>query len=614
LRIGAPNDRDPVAVSLHRSPACGSCRPARFMTARAAVVLAFLIAALCALPTLAAPPFADDVVHEVKLENLVPGTHWGPLDLYGVTSSRPDSMAQLREAGPIPWFAAPDMRFRLFRPLSSASLALDHWLFGRRTWPARLDSLVWFFVIIGFAAAFYRRTLSPGTAALATILYAAAGAHAVPVSWIAARHALVGTALALAACWCYARGEEGWRPGRWLGPVAFVIALLASEMALGAAAIIGAWELLGRQRAIAQKIGRLAPYALVGVAYLAWYRLAGYGVRGSTAYLDPTAGWSIAAVAARHLGILVGEMVTGVPSALVGSRGPLTQTIAAALGATAALVAWIAFRIARSRVPPLEVRTARWCAVAAVAAALPGTLVLPSGRTLTLALVPAAVVMSIVILRGLQAVRAAAVRGTGRVALAAIAGGLAVALLAGGVMFRVRGAQTLARLARAQQALASSLPPCAGTMVIVNASDPTVAHLAPAMLALRGQAPRRLRLLSMSPAKLRIEEVTRTGFQLAVIGRPRPPTTQERIFRSTPVPVGTHVSIAGLDVTVLEGTSAPDDPQYWEGKVIRFDFGEPLDSPDLCFIQWTRRGLERLAPPRPGQVIDIPLQFGPLGW
>jgi hypothetical protein len=316
----------------------------------------------------------------------------------------------------------------------------------------------------------------------------------------------------------------------------------------------------------------------------------------------------------RHLGILVGEMVTGVPSGLVGSRGMLTQTIAAALGMTAAVAAWMALRLARSRVPPLEARTARWCAVAAVAAALPGTLVLPSGRTLTLALVPAAAVMSIVVLRGLQAARAAAVGGARRLALAAIAGGLALALLAGGVMFRVRGAQTLARLARAQQVLASSLPPCSGTMVIINGSDPTVSRVAPAMLALRGQAPERLRLLSMSPTALRIEQVTRTGFQLRVIGAPRPPTTQERIFRSTPVPVGTHVSIAGLDVTVLEGTSFHDDREYWEGKVVRFDFGEPLDSPDLCFVQWTRAGLVSLAPPRPGDVVDIPPQFGPMGW
>jgi hypothetical protein len=217
--------------------------------------------------------------------------------------------------------------------------------------------------------------------------------------------------------------------------------------------------------------------------------------------------------------------------------------------------------------------------------------------------------MAIVIARGAQAVGAA--RGASRVVAAAIVAGLALGQIAGGPFFRIRIATTLADTARAQQVLASTMPPCAGTMVIVNGSDPTVAHVAPALLALHGQAVGRLRVLNSSPVTLRIERVMPTGFDLRSLGTPKWPAV--RIFQREPLAAGTHVSIPGLDAVVVEA-SGPNGIPFWQGSLVRFDFGEPLDSPDLCFVQWTHGRIQRLAPPRPGDTIDLPVQFGPLGW
>jgi hypothetical protein len=577
---------------------------------RAWLAAVFVLAALCALPALTSPPLEDDVTHEVMLRNGLPGVHWTPFELYDFAGGPARSADRLRETGAIPWFASSGLRLRFFRPLSSASLAVDDWLFGGRTWPARVDSLIWFLVAVGFAAAIHRRMLAPGAAVLATTIYALASGHAVPISWIAARHTVVGTALALAACWCYARGREGWRRGRWLGPLVLIVALFSSEVALGAVAFIGAWELVGRPDALRRRLGELAPYAAIAAAYLAFYAGAGYGAHEIAAYLNPAPNLSTLGVMTSRLGTLIGEMVTSVPADLVGARRLEVQVASAILGVSAALVAWGVLRFARRSVPPIEAGTVRWGTLAAVAAALPGTLTLAAGRTLTLALVPASAVMAIVILRGAQAVRGAP-RGVARLAAAVVVGGLALGLIGGGPFFRVRTAASLAATARAQQALASTIPPCAGTMVIVNGSDPTVAHVAPALLALRGQAPRRLLVLSTSPVTLRIERVTPTGFDLRSLGTPKWPAV--RVYRGDPVPAGTHVSIPGLDATVME-TSGPNGGPFWEGSLVRFDFGEPLDSPDLCFLQWVRGRIERIAPPQPGDVVDLPVQFGPLGW
>jgi hypothetical protein len=47
---------------------------------------------------------------------------------------------------------------------------------------------------------------------------------------------------------------------------------------------------------------------------------------------------------------------------------------------------------------------------------------------------------------------------------------------------------------------------------------------------------------------------------------------------------------------------------------VRFDFGEPLDSPGLCFREWRDGAVRPFAPPKPGETRDVPHQPGPTGW
>ena len=97
-----------------------------------------------------------------------------------------------------------------------------------------------------------------------------------------------------------------------------------------------------------------------------------------------------------------------------------------------------------------------------------------------------------------------------------------------------------------------------------------------------------------------IDHVTPTGFDLATSGRGGR-TLWERLFRGAPLPAGTRVSVPSLDVTVV-------DDRAGAPVRTRFDFGEPLDSPHLCFVQWHGGRLERLAPPRPAETIDLPYE------
>ena len=252
--------------------------------ARHAVPLAFVLAILLALPSLNAPLLQDDVIHRGMLLDKAKGVQWSPLELYDFVGGPTRRASLMRDRGLLPWFTDDELTLRFFRPLSSAALAFDARLFGERTWLSRLHSLSWFLAILGLAAALHRRFLPPATAGVATLIYALAAGHALPVSFIAARHALVCTAFSLLAFWCHVRGrDDGWRPGRWLAPAAVAVGLFGGEMALGAVALIGAWELFGRRDRLPARLLAVIPFAVLAVVYLGGYVAMDYGARGSGA-------------------------------------------------------------------------------------------------------------------------------------------------------------------------------------------------------------------------------------------------------------------------------------------------------------------------------------------
>jgi hypothetical protein len=564
--------------------------------ARLAVLLAFVTA----------PLLEDDVIHRGMLLDRAPGVHWSPFELYDFVGGPTRPASLMRDRGLLPWFTDGDLELRFFRPLSSAVLAMDARLFGERTWLCRLHSLLWFLGILGLVAALHRRFLSASTAGAATLIYAVSAGHALPVSWIAARHTLVCTAFSLLAFWWHVRArEDGWSAGRWLSPLAFAVGLLAGEMTLGAVAVVGAWEIFGRRDPIRERIVGLAPVVSLAFVYLACYAAMGYGARGSGAYTGLGGGFSDALTVLRHFLILVGELAAATPSDAFGLGSARVQTSAALWGATMALALLAVYRFARPHVDQHEAAALRWMPIAAAAAALPGALALVGGRVLTLALLPATGVVAVVLVRGTAAVRLCGVRTLARALMAVAIGGFAFGHFVVGPAMRTIIGFELARLAREQHELAMRMAPCAGVMVLVAAADPTVATYVPATLVLRDRGPERLRVLSMAASDHRIDNVTRTGFDLTTHGSERVRSVWERLYRSGPLAAGTRVRVAGLDATVIQDRDGAPVR-------VRFDFGEPLDSPHLCLLQWRDGRIVPLRPPAPGETIDLRYEPGPM--
>jgi hypothetical protein len=143
-------------------------------------------------------------------------------------------------------------------------------------------------------------------------------------------------------------------------------------------------------------------------------------------------------------------------------------------------------------------------------------------------------------------------------------------------------------------------------MILVAASDPIIATYVPSMMTLKDHPPERARVLSMAPVDHQIERVTATGFDLVLMQLPLERTLWERLFRRAPLSAGTHVTMSSLDATVVEDRGGVPTR-------LRFDFGEPLNSPHLCFYQWKDGKIQPLAAPKLGEVIVLPHQRGPMG-
>jgi hypothetical protein len=567
-----------------------------------------LASVLLALPALRSPLFADDAVHRAMLTGRVPsGLHWGPLQLYEFVGGAGHAARALRDRGILPWFTADELRLRFFRPLSSATLAVDERLFGPSTWPGRLHSLLWFLGLLCAVSAIHRRCLSSTSAGVATLVFALAGAHAVPISWMAARHVLVARVCGVLAFWLHLRHrQDGRRAARWLSLAALVAGLGAGEMALGALALVAAYEWLGRRESLTRRAAAVAPAASIAALYVGAYVATGYGAHGSGGYIGLESGSAGAVVVARHFWILAGELVTGFPSDALTLASTTVQTLAAAGSAVCVLAAMGLLTACRRHVAESDRAAGAWMAVASALAVVPGSFGMLGGRVLALALAPASGVVAIVLVAGWRAVRTRGLAPLARASVMVMVGALGLMHLVAAPVVRVAVPFTLTRVAREQRRVAATAPTCTGVMIVVAADDPTIAMFVPAALSLQRSPPQRLHILSMAAGAHRIEGVTSRGFDLLVTdGRANGRTVWERLFRAAPVPPGVRATTADFEVTVIEADAGAPVRT-------RFVFTEPLDSRRLCFVQWRAGQLARLTVPAPGERLDLPWERGPM--
>jgi hypothetical protein len=557
-------------------------------------------------------------------------------DLFWFGPRTADERARLSAFGLLPWWAVPEHKIAMFRPLSSALLGLDAQLFGDDALGFHLHSFAWWALLVCAVGTLLWRLLPPASAALGLLLFAFAGAHDVPVCWIANRSTLVAACFGVLALYAQVHAIERNAPrGLWLAALGWSCALSAGEYGFGmlAYALAHVW-LAPAARAAGTRV-RLAAMLAAGVpagAYLALRAALGHGVVASGLYVNPSDPRFLSTAPARWLA-LSGELVLGLPAKALWAGAPLRNWILeqrwltprqwqalpdwpavhGALGALAIGLLVIGMRwLARRNVP--ELPTLRWLLTGSALGVLSAGAALPESRLLVAPAIGTCAALAAFLMQALVRVRQPlgvdAGKRSKRARLEATALHCAVfaIVIAHGVLgiYGTRSAPyDRKQRADAARRFAFSAPipvRAAGLDVVLLASgDFSTGTALPWIRRLHGASlPRSYQRLSGAVAPHFVRGIDAHTVELDVIGS-SPGAFAGSLYRPATEPLlpGQRRRLPNMAVEVIA---------VRDGEPVRFRvrFDRPLEDPSLLWLHAFRGGLRRIAPPRPGEQILLP--------
>jgi len=562
-------------------------------------------ALLLVLPCLRNGRVGDDFMHMARVDPRlqVPGFSYAPLDLFTFVSGDPTQRAVLLQEGVFGWWTAPDFRMSFWRPLSSLTHVVDHLLWPRSSMLAHAHSMLWFAALLGVVAALYRRFHGPCVAHLALLLYAIDDARGWVLGWTANRNALVAATLAFAALLAFDRARrDGWRPGNWLAPALFALALLGGESALAVTAYFFAYTVFVDQGSLARRLGRLFPYAALSVAWLVAYKALGYGTTGGGMYLNPLdqPGPYLRALVERLPVLLAAQVGLRVSDAWL-LLTPRYLVVAYLLALLLLAVFAMALAPVWRRQP-----VCRFWALGAVLSLPPACAAFPMDRLLVFAGVGIMAAIALLLAEWLEG--AVQVLSRARRAMTSTVVALLAAshLLLAPLLLPLR-VLVLGYMATMGQTLEASIPKDEAvrtkTLVILSSSAELTTFPAWMQRQVLGTPrPRHMRLLATCFADLRVTRVDSTILRL----RPERGFLDNEMLRmarglSRPFRPGDSVALPGLRVRVNEVTA---DGRPAEAD---FDFGRPLEDTSLLWTRLRAGGtLDPWSPPAVGKTVLLP--------
>ncbi len=226
---------------------------------------------------------ADDFWQIATLEGLM-RDDIAPHRLYAFSEGDPQQTAAHIRRGTLPWWTISDWKFAMVRPLSSVTIALDHWIAPRAVWLHHVHSLAWVWLVIAAAALWLREFTSPWVAGVAVALFAVDDSVGIALSWIANRCAFVSMAFALLALAINVRRARSQTPSRRAAvfeALAWILAFSGGEYAMCGVGYLIAWHLCAAEAPWRARAWACAPG--VGVALVFLVVFARYGSPGGLA-------------------------------------------------------------------------------------------------------------------------------------------------------------------------------------------------------------------------------------------------------------------------------------------------------------------------------------------
>lgn len=587
----------------------------RWLTDGRAYFCIGICAVMLTLPSVFTGFSADDYfLRSITLKDRsVPHLPLSPLDAFAFMKHDPQSLQHLIELGILPWWSHPQLRIAFWRPLSALTHWFDFHLFPDAAWLMHAHNILWYAGLGLVIMLFYRQLIRSCSAApiakmegclvagIAALLYIMDDAHGMGVGWISNRNGIVGAVFGVGALLMHDRWRRnGWRPGALLAPVCLALGLLGGESAVAVCGYLFAYALFIDQGTVRNRCFSLLPCVIVTVAWRVIYTRLGYGVIGTSLYLDP----------GQNPALFLKELVLRLPVLLLGQLGipnSAVWTLVPPFWASAVFVASLTFlSIAAWMLWPFLRRDplARFFALGMVLSAVPPCATYPNDRLLFFTGIGGMGLVAQYLAQGMKSLQHPAHSFAGRPFRAERAMVLGLFLIHGILGPVMLPALSLTSLffERPIQWGADSFPgPDKGQAVIVNLP---IDMMPPYIYLMRAAQNKPLaadaRLLSAGLTALEIEGVN----SHTLIVRPQGGLLKmpwDQVFRDTSLPFkpGHTQTFKGLEIVVTKST--PDG----RPAEIRYVFDKPLNDPSLQWVTWSGRRLVPFKPPVPGERILI---------
>jgi hypothetical protein len=346
-----------------------------------AIAWAVLVAVVLMLPSLFTGMLGDDYfIRAAILQNTgIPCVPRTSVNAFTFSSGNPDDVKQGIETGLYPWWTHPQRKMSFFRPLAALTHWLDFKLFSCSVPMMHVHSILWYALLAFIAALLYQRFLVPHwVAGLATLFYAVDYSHAFGAGMLCNRYAIMAAVFGFLTLLTHDAGHNGSKPCSILAPVAFLVSLLCGESALAVGGYLFSYALFIERGKLLTRLAGLLPYVVIASAWWIIYAWFGYGTAHIGPYINPGQNLSQFLLnLMQRLPVLMLGQISLPPSDLWSFLPAWPARIYAACAAAGILfVAWgIWPLLARDR-------TARFCALGTMLAAIPFCASVPSNRHL----------------------------------------------------------------------------------------------------------------------------------------------------------------------------------------------------------------------------------------
>ncbi len=594
-----------------------------------------------------------DCIQMGVLEGTVDFPGMKPYHLYHFADGTAEHAQKLRDRGLYPWFTADEIKMNFCRHLASCLTALNHEICGLNPMGYIIHSLFWYLAVIIMVGIFARSILPPpatssrkleatqgsnkgvgkqnshfAAVTIALILFALPLRNAILVFYGSARWLLIASTLGLLGLVFHIKWrQDGWKPGRYLSIIFFILALLTGEAALAVMAFLVAYELFGRggreistgesnepgavdrglNEPLKKRIIALLPAVVLVFIYLVFHRLMGYGAGGFEYYIHPfDHPLNFLISLPQKMLYMFGEMMFSIADIFgLSPQVPGNSMWIMISGAGALVISAFLYFPVRKSTSPAARRSYRWLFIGMLGAMLPLASVESGGRVVHIPFIAGSILLGCMMhswwkkFRSKSKPRLLAWIGS-LVCLAIL--GLNIGITTYGWFKLGQAMESLTEWEEKlyEKSVLNEIKPNQ-TAVFLNGTGISIifsgyyyrkvhSYPMPAYWRPLSFAPQKHYFTRTAGNTLRLDFKEGSLFDLFEIGAVR--------SRQKPLKKGDVIELTGLRIRILEvNESGPTSIEYV------FDY--PLEDERYCFYKFYEDELHLVSPPALGQTLEI---------